>query len=276
MSRRRWVSVPARSSRWPPGCSPPHRSPLGDAVARRTRRATRPHSAATRLLARANPIQFTYDSPGLLPVSPIIQVSAPESISTLNTGPAGFAWPASRSPVALLADLGLALKQTRPRRASRRSTFRCTRCAPKRSSRRARPHTDVSPAPGTRMHAGATAPRRSAFGAYDDIDFPGIFSVGSVTGTSSTSWRRAPPRSPRRKSVVSGFSLLAGRGGDRLDRHRRHRHQQGRHRDHRGHDRVSGATVGGQKATIDENGVSLAGKPTGPLALLLKQTDHRA
>lgn len=62
------------------------------------------------LSGRANGIQLTYDSPGLLPVgSPIFQLSIPESLATASNGPTGYALASFVYPGPLVADLGAAL-----------------------------------------------------------------------------------------------------------------------------------------------------------------------
>jgi hypothetical protein len=60
--------------------------------------------------ARGNGFQLTYDSPGLLPTgSPIFQLSVPEALATLNSGPVGYALGSFAFPGPLVADLGAAL-----------------------------------------------------------------------------------------------------------------------------------------------------------------------
>lgn len=60
--------------------------------------------------ARGNGFQLTYDSPGLLPTgSPIFQLSVPEALATLNSGPVGYALSSFAFPGPLVADLGAAL-----------------------------------------------------------------------------------------------------------------------------------------------------------------------
>ena len=60
--------------------------------------------------ARGNGFQLTYDSPGLLPTgSPIFQLSVPEALATLNSGPVGYALASFAFPGPLVADLGSAL-----------------------------------------------------------------------------------------------------------------------------------------------------------------------
>ena len=60
--------------------------------------------------ARGNGLQLTYDSPGLLPTgSPIFQLSVPEALATLNSGPVGYGLASFAFPGPLVADLGAAL-----------------------------------------------------------------------------------------------------------------------------------------------------------------------
>lgn len=60
--------------------------------------------------ARGNGVQLTYDSPGLLPTgSPIFELSVPEALATLNSGPVGYALSSFAFPGPLIADLDTAL-----------------------------------------------------------------------------------------------------------------------------------------------------------------------
>lgn len=61
------------------------------------------------LSSRANGIQVTYDMPGVLPISPILQVSIPEALATLSTGPSGYALSSVAFPGPLIADFGAVL-----------------------------------------------------------------------------------------------------------------------------------------------------------------------
>ncbi len=221
------------------------------------------------LLARANPLQITYDSPGLLPVSPIVQVSVPESYTILSSGPSGYSLASLAFPGPLLADLGSVIKQTS---AACQPPFdvpiyplRAEAFFPQGPT-----STDASPVPGGRMQAIADGPTSSAFAALNDVVFPAVFGIGSVSGTSSTSGK-GPDAVTKARSVVSGFRLLAGAisidsivtdvtatstgdGGTT-----------------EGSTTVSGATVAGQQVTIDEKGVSLAGTAVGGLGDILSQ-----
>jgi hypothetical protein len=58
------------------------------------------------LSSRANGVQVTYDMPGVMPISPILQVSVPEALATLSTGPSGYALSSVAFPGPLIADLG--------------------------------------------------------------------------------------------------------------------------------------------------------------------------
>jgi hypothetical protein len=58
------------------------------------------------LSSRANGIQVTYDMPGVMPISPILQVTVPEALATLSTGPSGYALSSVAFPGPLIADLG--------------------------------------------------------------------------------------------------------------------------------------------------------------------------
>jgi hypothetical protein len=221
------------------------------------------------LVARANPLQFTYDSPGLLPVSPIVQVSVPESYSTLESGPTGYGLASLTFPGPLIADLASALKQQGP---ACQPPFALP-TYPLRSEAffpQGPVDADTSPVPGSRMHAQANDATSAAFSAWDDLGFPGVFSIGGLSGTSSTSGVGATAVT-KAHSVVSGFSLLNGVltiDSIVTDMTASSTGDAGKTS---GTTRVSGAKVGPQKVTIDENGVTLQGKPTGGIKALLDQ-----
>jgi len=221
------------------------------------------------LLARANPLQITYDSPGLLPVDPIIQVSVPESYSTLTSGPSGYSLASLAFPGPLIADLGSVITQTSP---SCQPPF-AVPVYPLRAEAffpQGPTDSDASPVPGGRMHAVANGPASSAFGALDDLVFPAVFSIGSATGTSSTAGGDDAAVTKAR-SVVSGFKLLAGAISIDSIVTDLSATSTGTGGKTEGVTTVSGATIGGQKVTIDENGVTLAGTGVGAVGLLLKQ-----
>jgi hypothetical protein len=58
------------------------------------------------LTSRASGVQTTYDIPGALPVSPIVQLSVPEALATLSSGPSGYGLASLAFPGPLVADLG--------------------------------------------------------------------------------------------------------------------------------------------------------------------------
>src|SRR5438309_3623744 len=121
------------------------------------------------------------------------------------------------------------------------------------------------------MHASAVDETSGAYSAWGDVAFPSIFSVGSITGTSSTSGKGAAAVTKAR-SVVHGFSLANGLVAIDSIVTDIKATSDGNSGKTEGTTRVSGATVGMQKVTIDENGVSVSGKPTGGVAQLLDQS----
>ncbi|MBA3653737.1 MAG: hypothetical protein H0W70_06025 [Actinobacteria bacterium] len=219
------------------------------------------------LLARASPMQFTYDSPGLLPVSPIVQFSVPEAYASLASGPTGYGLASLAFPGPLIADLGSAIAQEdekcRPPFPVPVYPIRAEAFSPQGPA-----DTDTSPVPGTRMHATADGPASGAFGAWNDAGLPGAFHVGSVTGTSSSSGK-GESAITKARSVVSGFSMLAG--AIEIDSVVTDitATSDGTNAKTSGTTRVGGATIGDQKVTIDEKGVSLAGRPAGGLGDVL-------
>ena len=221
------------------------------------------------LLARANPLQITYDSPGLLPVDPIIQVSVPEAYTTLGTGPTGYSLASLTFPGPLLADLGSAVAQEGP---SCQPPVPIPSYPLRKEAFFPQGPTDAdgAPLPGSQMHATANGLTTSAASALSDLDFPTIFAVGSVSGKSTTSGK-GDTAVTTATSVVHGFSLLGGvvkidsvttdlkatSTGDKGVT--------------QGTTRVAGATVGGQPVSIDESGVHPLTDGAAPLTDALAQ-----
>lgn len=221
------------------------------------------------LLARANPFQLTYDSPGLLPVDPIIQVSVPEAFTTLASGPTGYSLASLTFPGPLLADLGSAVAQEGPE---------CQPPTPIPSyplrSEAFFPQgptdADGSPVPGSRMHAIANGLNTSAMSAWSDLEFPTVFSLGSVSGTSSTSGT-GDTAVTTAKSVVHGFSLLGGMVTIDSVTTDLKATSNGNDGATQGTTRVAGAAVAGQPVTIDETGVHPVTDGAKPLTDALAQ-----
>lgn len=216
------------------------------------------------LLARANPLQITYDSPGLLPVSPIIQVSVPESYTTLNSGPTGYSLAALAFPGPLIADLATVMAQLGP---TCQSPIPLP-AYPVRSEAffpQGPTSSDTSPLPGSRQQAIADGPATRSFSAWNDGGLPGLFQIGSATGTSTTSGE-GEEAVTRARSVVSGFSMLAGLIEIDSIVTEVTATSTGESGKTSGTTRVSGARIADQNVRIDENGVTIAGTPLGGIA----------
>ncbi|MGH9282085.1 MAG: hypothetical protein ACRD0S_04025, partial [Acidimicrobiales bacterium] len=65
------------------------------------------------LSARGNGLQLTYDSPGVVPVGPAVQVSVPEALATSSSG-SNYALASIAYPGPVLADLRTVLAQSNP------------------------------------------------------------------------------------------------------------------------------------------------------------------
>jgi hypothetical protein len=204
------------------------------------------------LLARANPFQVTYDSPGLLPVSPIIQVSVPEALSALTTGPTGYGLASLAFPGPLIADIGSVTTQLGPE------------CQPPtpippyplRSEAffpQGPTSADASPLPGSRMKAAADGLASNAYSAWNDVAFPTIFSFGSVTGSSSTSGKGDSAVTTAR-SVVHGFSMMAGLFAVDSITTDVKATSDGNSGKTEGTTRVAGATIAGTPVSFDDDG----------------------
>ena len=206
---------------------------------------------------RANGIQFTYDSPGLLPVSPVVQVSMPEALATLSNGPSGYAIGSVAFPGPLVADLGDALAQGGTDAPIPSYPVRSEAFYPSGPT-----EAQQELAPGASSHAVTTEGLSIARAQYTGADLPGFFNAGGITGQALTTIEDGHVVA-RARSEVSELDLLYGLV-----------HIQsvvtdivgitdGTTSASDGRTEVSGVTVLGQPATIDSAGIHFDEPPAG-------------
>jgi hypothetical protein len=216
------------------------------------------------LTARANPVQLTYDSPGLFPVSPIFQLSIPEALATLSSGPSGYALASLAFPGPLVADLGtviaLAAEEAPdiPGYPIRQEAF-----FPAGPTEAEQGNED-----GTVMRAVTDATSSTALARYGGLVAPPVVTAGNVVSHSRSSIEdgRAVTRARAEitdLSVLGGILTIESVVTDLVAVNN------GEEAASDGDTVVSGVRFLGLAATLDERGLLLAEVPVadeGPLA----------
>lgn len=154
--------------------------------------------------ARSNGFQLTYDSPGLLPTgSPIFQLSVPEALATLNSGPVGYGLASFAYPGPLVADLGAALAAGGQETGIPPYPVRSEAFYP------SGPTEETSGDQGTEMRASATHGDSRALTSYTGLDFAPAAFVGSSQSTSQ-SVIEGDQLVSRTRTAVSDVVLFGG------------------------------------------------------------------
>ncbi|CAN5643015.1 hypothetical protein BH20ACT2_BH20ACT2_16740 [soil metagenome] len=223
------------------------------------------------LSARANGLQVTYDSPGLLPVSPIVQLSVPESLATLSVGPTGYALSSILYPGPLIADIGAALAQTDtvpfpvPGYPIRAQAF-----SPQGPNEEV-----VDGLPGNRMGAFAAGDEARSETSYSGADVPPVLSTDAVR-TVTISAIEEGKAVTRARTEVAGVSILAGLIRIESVVTDLTSISDGTTATTSGGTVATGVTVAGQQAILDDQGLRFADTDDdagGPLAPLLEPLD---
>lgn len=218
------------------------------------------------LLARGNGLQLTYDSPGLTPASPAVQVSVPETLATSSSG-SNYALASLAYPGPVLADLPTVLAQTNP------DAPRVLPPYPVRSQALfPSGPTEQEQAAGAAVSR-ATADARSALAkaAYNGSDVGQLVRAASVTNTGLVRVETGRVTS-RSRVEASGIDLLGGLIHVDSVVTDLVAVSDGRGSASDGLTTVSGVRVLGVAATIDRDGLRLAEAPAddrappGPLA----------
>ena len=154
--------------------------------------------------SRSNGLQVTYDSPGLLPTgSPIIQLSVPEALATLTSGPVGYALSSFAYPGPLIADLNSALAAGGTETGLPSYPVRAEAFFP------SGPTETTEGDQGTEMTATTDFADSMAYSAFSGVDVAPAGSVGAIR-TRSRSLVEGEQLVSRTRAEVSNISLLAG------------------------------------------------------------------
>lgn len=211
--------------------------------------------------AGAAGVRAYYNPEGLLPITAIVNLGAPDALATVTTGPVTFARASVADPGDILAnpDAVLALAfPGYPQGSIPPYPYRVTA-----TSGFGEPDATSEPAPGLRATVHADQRGSSAAAATPAADVPAVASVGSMAAEATTSVTDDAV-TVRARSRVSRFSLLgvftvdsitsdatatSGGGPPALT----------------GATKLSGASVLGRPVTVDADGVHLApGSPPLP------------
>lgn len=208
--------------------------------------------------SRGNPVQVTYDSPNLLPTgSPILQFSVPEALATISSGPVGYALASFLFPGPLIADLDAALAASGQSTGIPPYPIRSEAFFP------SGPEQASQGEQGVEMVASTDFADSLARSSYAGLSLDPAAFVGAMAATSQ-SVVEGDALVSRARSEVSDISIAGGliaiesvvtdlvaasNGSDGATS---------------GGTTVSGVTVLGLPATIDENGIRFVDPPREP------------
>ena len=207
--------------------------------------------------ARSNALQITYDSPNLLPTgSPILQFSVPEALATLNSGPVGYALASFLFPGPLIADLDAALSQGGTATGIPPYPIRAEAFFPSGPTEASQGES------GTEMVAETGFADSRASAAYAGLSLDPVGFLGAASSRSQSVIENEQVVA-RTRTELTDLSILGGlvhiesvvtdvvatsNGTDSASA---------------GGTEVTGVTVLGLPATIDENGISFDERPGG-------------
>ena len=205
---------------------------------------------------RGNGFQLTYDSPGLLPTgSPIFQLSVPEALATLNSGPVGYALASFAYPGPLVADLGAALAASGTETGIPPYPIRSEAFFPSGP-------TEASEGDqGTQMTAVTTFGDSRAHSSYSGLQFGPAAFVGSSTATSQSVIEGGQVVS-RARSFVSDVVLFGGIMTIESVVTDIVATSNGAEASSAGRTRASGVAVLGMPAVIDDEGIRFSDDPS--------------
>ncbi len=216
-------------------------------------------------LAAAGGVKVLYNPKGLLPTGPPVDLTAPDALATISTGPLTFARAGVADPGDLLANPEALLTQASPDYPA--GTVPSWPLRITASSSLGNPSAESNPAPGMRASVEALKDSAHAVASMPGTELPAIAAFGSVV---SEAWTKTDGASvvSRARSRISGFNLLGVVVIDsivsdltatsdavtaKLE----------------GATTVVGATVAGRKVTIDSDGVHARSKNAPDLNALL-------
>jgi hypothetical protein len=205
--------------------------------------------------SRSNGVQVTYDSPGLLPTgSPIIQLSVPEALATLSSGPVGYALSSFAYPGPLIADLGSALEASGTDSGIPPYPIRAEAFFP------SGPTEKTEGDQGTQMTARTDFADSLAHTSFAGLDVAPAGDIGGMQATSQ-SLIEGDQLVSRTRTAVSDISLLAGLIRIESVVTDVVATSNGNEGATAGGTEVSGLTVLGLPATIDADGIRFDERP---------------
>jgi hypothetical protein len=205
---------------------------------------------------RGNGFQLTYDSPGLLPTgSPIFQLSVPEALATLNSGPVGYALASFAYPGPLVADLGAALAASGTETGIPPYPVRAEAFFP------SGPTEAGEGDQGTEMTAVTEFGDSRAHTSFSGLQFGPAAFVGSSTATSQSVIEGGNVVS-RARSFVSDVVLFGGIMTIESVVTDIVATSNGAESDSAGRTRASGVAVLGMPAVIDDDGIRFSDTPS--------------
>lgn len=210
------------------------------------------------LSARGNGIQLTYDSPGVVPVGPAVQVSVPEALATSSSG-TNYALASVAYPGPVLADLPTVLAQSNPD---------LPQVAPPYP---VRAQAFFPSGPTSEERSTATARMRSVTDALTSLatasstgtDVAPLVAAGSVAGASRTGVEQGKVTS-RARVETTGTDLLGGLLHVESVVTDLVAASDGAKAGTDGRTTVNGVTFLGLAATVDRDGLRLVERPPAP------------
>ena len=199
--------------------------------------------------SRSNGFQLTYDAPGLLATGDrLFDLSVPEALATLNSGPVGYALSSFAYPGPLVADLGAALAAGGTDTGIPPYPVRSEAFFP------SGPTETSSGQQGTEMSSVTSFGDSRAHASFSGLEIPPVAYVGSAD-TASQSAVEGDQVVSRTRAAVSDVSILGGLvtiGSVITDLVST---SNGTEAASAGHTTVSGVSVLGLPATIDGDGI---------------------
>ena len=231
---------------------------LGGPTTHRAQAQTAPSLAGLQGRALASGVAVAYKPENLLPIASPVDLSAPDALATIASGPSTFARASVADPGDLLANpdalLALAgLPGYQP------GTIPAYPFRISASSGVGQPTAESNPAPGLNARVSADSTGSTAQAVMPGLAAPGIATAGSITSTSSTTTDGATV-TVRARTQVSNFNLLGVFTIDSLVTDVSAT-SDGEKTDVKGGTTITGAAFMGQAVTVDANGIQGGIKP---------------
>ena len=214
--------------------------------------------------AAASGFYTIYSPEGLLPISPLAEVGAPDSLATISSGPTTFARASVADPGDIIANPGAVLELADP--AFPGESIPAYPYRVSATSGVGEPKASASPAPGLDASVEVTPTGSKATASLPQNGDPALATIGSVH-TSATTSTTGDTATLTSKTVVSDFSLLGVVTIDSIVTDLTAT-SDGTKTTVEGGTTVSGAAVMGQAVTIDSKGVHATPDGGTPTTLL--------